>query len=155
MAAASISASISQPSAFDARKTVRSFPPESRSCARTQSQFAKCAAGAVGGTRLSHARRRFDHKPVYLQRIQVVRGSGGRRCLCWNLPSRRKKRNFCFKFSRGSCATTERKPTATASQETWEFAAIWRCLGNALWSWDLNCYSLYLQEFRREAEIQF
>lgn len=45
----------------------------------------------------------------------------------------------------GSCAATETK--------SWEFVAIWRCLGNALSSLDLNCYSLYLQEFQPEAGI--
>lgn len=42
-----------------------------------------------------------------------------------------------------------------SDRKTWEFVAIWRCLGNALSSSDLNCYSLYLQEFQPEAGILY
>lgn len=53
----------------------------------------------------------------------------------------------------GSCAATEKKTPRKTT--TWEFVAIWRCLGNALSSSDLNCYSLYLQEFQLEAGILY
>lgn len=83
--------------------------PGSRSSALTRSQFAKWAAGAVGETLPSHGPRRFHNKPRLLAahpgRFPLLR-----RALLWGiLPSRRKKRNLCFKFSPGSCTTIERK----------------------------------------------
>lgn len=42
-----------------------------------------------------------------------------------------------------------------SDRTSWEFVAIWQCLGNALSSSDLNCYSLYLQEFQPEAGILY
>lgn len=138
-------ASISRRLQFEPEETVRISLRNTVLFSLLRSNFPRAAGGrkdTVTG---------FHNEAFRLKQKQVERSSSRLYCVLfveWNfaVPSSKRKGEYqTFKF-----------PWKLRSDiKTWEFVVIWRCLGNALSSSDLNCYSLYLQEFQLEAGILY
>lgn len=113
----------------------------------------------------------FITSPVYLESPetaggQIVGASRGRSGIC-ELTQTGEKRTrtvdcnyfifffYLFIFPRRSfprsCAASDKEER----ERRWGFAATWQCRGRASSSSDLNCYYLYLQEFRPGAAILY